>query len=212
MTCDRCYGSGGEPGSVQETCPTCHGSGQVQKTSRSFFGAFSQVTTCPECQGAGKIWQKKCTKCKGAGRTQESQVIKLKIPAGIEDGGIISVSGAGEAGEKGAGAGDLYVSIHVRTHPKFTRRGLDIMTEEDIPFSLAALGGEKTIETTEGPLILKIPPGTQSGETFRIKGRGVPDVHGRGQGNQLVKIIVKIPKKLSREQKRLIEELGKTEE
>jgi len=209
--CDRCQGSGGEPGSTQKTCPVCHGSGHVQKTSRSFFGSFSQVTTCPECQGEGKIWDKKCSKCKGAGRTQESQNIKIKIPAGIENGGIISVSGAGEAGEKGASAGDLYINVHVRPHSKFSRHGLDIHSEENISFAIAALGGEVKIETVEGLLILKIPAGTQSGEIFRIKEKGVPDVHGRGRGNQMVKIIVRIPRKLSREQKRLIEELGETE-
>lgn len=212
VTCDRCQGSGGEPGSAQKTCPVCGGTGHVQKTSRSFFGAFSQVTTCPECQGEGKIWEKKCTKCKGTGRTQENQTVKIGIPAGIENGGIISVSGAGEAGEKGAGTGDLYINVHVRPHPKFSRKGLDILSEEDISFSVAALGGEITIDTVEGRLVLKIPSGTQSGEIFRIKGKGVPDVHGRGRGNQMVKIIVRIPKKISREQKKIIEELGKTGE
>jgi molecular chaperone DnaJ len=212
IVCDRCKGSGGEPGSTQKTCPVCHGSGRVQKTSRSFFGSFSHVTTCPECKGEGKIWEKKCTKCKGAGRAEGNQTIKIKIPAGIENGGVISVSGAGEAGEKGASAGDLYVNVHVRPHPKFARHGLDIFSEETISFSMAALGGEIPIETVEGQLILKIPAGTQSGEIFRIKGKGVPDVYGRSRGNQMVKIIVKVPKNLSREQKRLISELGKTEE
>ncbi|HLN18950.1 MAG TPA: DnaJ C-terminal domain-containing protein, partial [Patescibacteria group bacterium] len=211
-TCDRCSGSGGEPGSNQKTCPICGGTGRVQKTSRSFFGSFSQVTTCPQCQGEGKIWENKCSKCKGAGRIQENQTIKIKIPAGIENGGIISVSGAGEAGEKGASAGDLYVNIHVRPHPKFKRQGLDILSEETISFSRAALGGETTIDTVEGRLVLKIPPGTQSGEIFRVKEKGVPDVHGRGRGNQMVKIIVRIPKKLSRDQKEIISELEKTGE
>ncbi|MFA6485347.1 MAG: molecular chaperone DnaJ [Parcubacteria group bacterium] len=211
-TCDRCAGTGGDPGSEQKTCPVCKGAGRVQKTSRSFLGSFSQVTTCPECQGEGKIWEKKCSKCKGAGRTQENQTIKIKIPAGIENGGVISVSGVGEAGEKGASAGDLYINVHVRSHPKFVRHGLDIHSEETISFSLAALGGEISIETVDGQLILKIPAGTQSGEIFRIKEKGVPEVRGRGRGNQMVKIIVTIPRKLTREQKELIEKLGKTGE
>ena len=206
--CDRCKGDGGEPGTTKKTCPVCHGSGKVQKMTRSIFGAFSQVSTCSECEGAGQVYEKKCAKCGGKGRTEENQNLKIKIPAGIEDNGVLSMAGAGEAGEKGAPAGDLYITIHVRPHSRFVRKGLDILSTENTSFSIAALGGEITVDTTSGKLILKIPAGTQSGETFRIKNKGVPDVHGRGQGHQLVKVIVNIPKKLSREQRMLIEELG----
>ena len=209
--CDRCDATGGEPGSGIKTCPTCKGSGRVEKVSRSFFGAFSQVSVCPECHGEGKVYEKKCSKCGGDGRVKEEQKIKLKVPAGISSGQTISVQGAGEAGEKGAVPGDLYVTIHVLSHKKFVRKGDDILTNEEISFTLAALGGEIPVETMYGNLILKIPAGTQSGETFRIKGKGVPDVHGRGIGNHLIRVVVKIPKKLSREQKRLIEELGNLE-
>ncbi len=209
VACNRCEGTGGEPGAKVDTCPVCKGTGRVQKTTRSFFGSFSQVSTCPECQGEGNIYSKKCSKCAGAGRVKEDQKITINIPAGIADGQTISLSGQGEAGEKGAQAGDLYVVVHVRNHPKFSRHDNDILSTEDIPFSLAAIGGETEVETLGGRLILKIPAGTQSGETFRIKGKGIPDIHGRGTGNHLVKIIVRIPKKLSREQKRLVEELGK---
>jgi molecular chaperone DnaJ len=211
-TCDHCQGTGGEPGAKVKTCPTCQGSGRVQKITRSFLGSYSQVSVCPECEGAGQVYEKKCTKCKGAGRVEETQRLKVKIPAGIDDGGVISISGAGEAGEKGSSSGDLYINVRVRPHSDFMRKNLDILSTEYISFSLAALGGETTINTLDGKLILKIPAGTQSGETFRIKNKGVPDVHGRGKGSHLVKIIVRIPKKLSREQKRLIEDLEKLED
>ncbi|MDR3583488.1 MAG: molecular chaperone DnaJ [Candidatus Pacebacteria bacterium] len=212
VQCDRCSGTGGEPGAEVKTCPTCHGSGRVQKMTRTILGSFSQVTVCPECQGEGKIFEKKCSKCGGEGRVKEKQEVEINIPAGIADGQTISLQGRGEAGVKGAPAGDLYVLVHVKVHPKFQRSGNDVLSTEEISFSQAALGAEIEIETVDGRLILKVPSGTQSGETFRIKNKGVPDLHGRGRGNQMAKIIVRIPKKLSREQKRLIEELGKTEE
>lgn len=209
VACDRCDGTGAEPGAKVETCPVCKGTGQVQKTTRSFFGAFSQVSTCPECQGEGKRYSKKCSKCGGDGRVKENQNITINIPSGIADGQTISISGQGEAGEKGAPAGDLYVVVHIKDHTKFSRRDNDILSTEYISFSLAALGGETQVETLGGKLVLKIPSGTQSGETFRIRGKGISDFHGRGVGNHLVKIIVRIPKKLSREQKNMIEELGR---
>lgn len=205
--CDRCQGSGGEPGTGKKTCPTCKGAGQIRKTTRSFLGSFSQVSTCPECKGEGAVYEKKCSKCGGNGRTKEERKIKIKIPAGIENSQTISLQGQGEAGERGARSGDLYVNIHVRPHEKFERFGNDILSTEYIPFTVATLGGKAEIDTIDGKLILKIPSGTQSGETFRIKGRGVPDLNGRGIGNQLVKVVVKVPKKLSREQKELLEKL-----
>jgi len=210
--CEQCKGTGGEPGAEVKTCPTCKGTGQVQKTTRSFLGNFSQVSVCPECQGEGKVYSKKCAKCGGEGRVRTDEAIKISIPAGIADGSTLSLRGAGDAGEKGSEPGDLYINVHVRPHPKFNRSGQDILSTEHIPFSVAALGGEKEIETVSGKITLKIPSGTQSGEVFRIKDKGISEISGRGRGHQLVKIIVDVPKKLSREQKRLIEELGKMEE
>jgi len=209
--CDRCEGIGGEPGASKKTCPTCQGAGKIRKTSRSFLGSFSQVSTCPECQGAGSVFSKKCAKCGGDGRVKKERRVKIKIPAGIENGQTISLQGQGEAGERGAHNGDLYVNIHVRTHEKFLRKGNDILSTEYVPFTTATLGGKIEIDTIDGKLILKIPAGTQSGETFRIKGNGVPDISGRGTGNQLVKVVVRVPKKLSREQKDLLERLQDTE-
>jgi len=207
VSCDRCSGTGGEPGTKMHTCATCKGTGRVQKVSRSFFGSFSQVSVCPECLGAGKTYEKKCSKCGGDGKVKEEQKVEIKIPAGIDNGQTISMQGGGEAGEKGAPSGNLYIVVHVRPHEKFVRSGQDILSTEKIPFSLAALGGETEVETIDGKLILKIPSGTQSEEQFRIKEKGIPELNGRGRGNHLVKIIVEIPKKLSREQKRLMEEL-----
>jgi len=207
VVCDRCQGAGGELGTGRKTCPTCKGAGQIKKIQRSFFGSFSQVSVCPECSGEGSVYEKKCSKCGGDGRVKEEEKISVNIPAGIENNQTISVRGRGEAGEKGAELGDLYVNVHISKHPKFSRKENDILSTEHINFSTATLGGKIEIETIEGSLILKIPVGTQSGEVFRIKGQGVPDIHGRGRGNQMVKVIVKTPKSLSREQKRIIEEL-----
>lgn len=210
VTCDQCAGTGGERGAEIKTCPTCHGSGQVQKTTRSILGSFSQVGICPECQGKGKVYEKKCSQCGGDGRIKKEQEIIIDVPAGIANGQTISIQGAGEAGENNASAGDLYVLIHVLPHKKFSRKGQDVLTTEEINFSLAALGGEIKIETVEGDLILKIPAGTQSGEVFRIRNKGITELQGRGRGNHMVKIIVKTPHKLSRKQKKIIEELKET--
>lgn len=207
--CSHCSGKGGEPGSSKKTCSECKGSGQIKKIRKSFFGSFAQVSVCPKCQGEGQIFEKKCSKCGGDGRVKEESQITIKIPAGIQDGQAISLQGQGEAGEKGARPGDLYASIHVQKHPKFTRKGLDIASTEYISFSVAVLGGKINAETIDGELVLKIPAGTQSGEIFRIKEKGVPELNGRGVGHHLIKIIVRTPKNLSRRQKELIEELQK---
>ncbi len=210
--CDNCNGTGGEKGSELKTCSTCDGVGRVEKVSRSFFGSFSQVTECPDCLGAGKRYEKKCSKCGGDGRVMADSQIEINIPAGIADGQTLSMNGAGEAGGTGAVPGDLYINVHVKEHKEFQRKGQDILISVQIPFSVAALGGETIIETIEGRLSLKIPSGTQSGELFRVKGKGVPDLRSGARGNQLVKVIVRIPKSLNREQKRLLEELKQSGE
>lgn len=208
VTCDVCQGSGGEPGSKEETCPTCKGSGQVRKVARSFFGAFEQIITCATCHGKGKVFAKACHKCGGEGRVKEVQTVRVDIPAGIDHGQTISVQGKGEAGEKGATSGDLYVTVRILPHAKFTREGNNLLSTEHITFAQATLGIKIEIDTIEGKLKMKIPAGTQSGELFRIKGQGVPYLGRNTRGDQLVKIVVDVPRKLSREQKRLIEQLG----
>jgi molecular chaperone DnaJ len=205
--CEHCNGLGGELSAGQKICPTCQGSGRIETMRRSFFGSFSQVSECHECHGSGKVFEKKCSKCGGDGRIKEEQKLEIKIPAGISDGQTLSMGGQGEAGERGSSAGDLLITIRVVGHKKFTRKGLDLLSTEQIPFSVATLGGKVEIETISGPLVLKIPSGTQSGEIFRIKGEGVPELGGRNVGNQLVTVVVKVPKSLSREQKNIIEKM-----
>jgi len=207
IVCDVCEGTGGEPSAKKETCPTCKGSGQVRKNVRSFFGSFSQVSTCPTCQGKGKAYSEKCHKCGGDGKVKSEETIEIEIPAGIENGQTISLRAQGEAGEYGAPAGDLYVNVHVAPHSKFKREKNNIISEEHITFSQAVLGDKIDVETIGGTIKMKVPAGTQSGEVFRIKDEGVPYLGKRGRGDQLVKIIVQIPKHLSREQKDLIERL-----
>jgi len=209
VRCDICHGMGGDPNTKQEICPTCKGSGKVQQTVRSIFGSFAQVSTCSTCLGDGKIYSKKCSKCAGAGRIKQEQLISVDIPAGISNGQTISIQGQGEAGEKGAANGDLYVNILVKPHVKFKRDKNNILSDEHLTFSQAVLGDKIEVETIDGKIVMKVPAGTQSGELFRIKGKGVPSLRGSFRGDHLVKIIVDIPKKISREQKRIIEELGR---
>lgn len=211
VACDMCGGTGGEPGAKKEECSKCHGAGQIKETRRTFFGTFSQVSICPDCQGEGAVYAKRCHKCGGDGRTKEEQTIRVEIPAGIDDGQTISLPGQGEAGGAGARNGNLYVTIHVIPHSKFKRKGNDVFSEEYITFSQAALGDKISVVTVGGSVQVKIPAGTQSGELFRIKDYGIPFLGRRGRGHHLVKIIVRVPKNLSPEQRNLIEKLGKTE-
>ncbi len=212
VICDVCGGTGGEPGAEEKTCPTCKGSGQVKKTARSFFGSFVQVSTCPDCEGTRKVYSQKCRKCGGDGRIKEEQIVQVKIPAGIQNGQTISLHGQGEAGERGAPSGDLYINVHIRPHSKFKREQNNILSEEHITFSQAALGDKINAETIDGDIKMKVPAGTQSGEVFRIRGKGVPHLGRRGRGDHLVKIIVRIPKHPSGEQKKIIEKLKESGE
>lgn len=204
--CDRCHGNGGEPGSGTEKCTTCDGKGKVQQTQTSFFGTFSTVATCPTCHGKGESPKEKCTKCKGAGITKGQEDITIRIPAGIETGETIRMSGAGEATQHGQ-SGDLYIRVHVKKHKLFTKQGSDLLMNLDVKLTDALLGATQTLETLDGKIDLKIPAGVSSNEVLRVKGKGVPTRGGRG--NLLVTIQVKIPNKLSRKEKELIEELKK---
>jgi molecular chaperone DnaJ len=209
--CKNCQGTGGEPGAKKETCSTCKGSGKVKQTVQSFLGSFSQISTCPNCGGLGEIFSQKCKRCGGDGRIKEDQNIEIEIPAGIEDGQTLSLEGQGEAGERGADNGNLYINIHVTPHHRFKREGNNIVSKEEISFSQAALGDKIEVETINGKIKMKLPGGTQSGEVYKIRDEGVPFLNRRGRGDQLVKIIVKIPKHLTREQKNLIEKLKEVE-
>ncbi|MCX7779122.1 MAG: molecular chaperone DnaJ [Patescibacteria group bacterium] len=205
--CPECFGSGIAKDSKFITCSNCHGSGQISKVQSTFFGQIRTTTTCSKCGGEGKIAEKKCSRCNGEGRIRERKILKIKIPAGIDEGETIILRGQGEAGVKGAAAGNLYLTFHIKPDPIFKRKGQDILSEEEISISQAVLGGKVKVKTLEGEVILKIPPGTKPGQVFKLKGKGVPYLKGRGRGDQLVTIHIKIPKTLTRKQKELLEEL-----
>lgn len=205
--CDSCDGSGGERGSKEEKCSTCDGKGQIQRTVRSVLGTFTQASVCSDCHGKGKSYSQKCKECGGDGRKNKDVEITVSIPAGINSGQSISLSGQGEAGPHGAPSGDLFVTVHISPNEKFQRDGDNIITEEKIKISQAILGDKIEIETVDGKMKMKIPSGTYSGEVFRIRSKGVPHLRGSGRGDHLVKVTVEIPRSLSRSQKKLIKEL-----
>lgn len=209
--CGTCSGTGGQPGSKEETCPQCQGKGEIRKTVQSVFGTFAQIAACDRCRGKGKIYTERCRTCNGDGRIQKEETITVDIPAGVHDEQIVSVPGAGAAGEAGAPAGDLFIAIHVRPHPSMTRRGDDIVSTFEVSYAQAVLGDKVEIETIEGRVTMKIPSGTQPGEVFRIKGKGVPHLGRYGRGDHLVQIRLSVPIKLSSEEKRLIEALREEE-
>ena len=203
-TCDKCHGSGAEPGSRTVSCPACGGRGQVI-SSRGFFH-ISQ--TCPRCRGAGEIIEKPCHQCHGEGRVEKLSRVKLKIPAGIREGSRLRSSRNGEAGIRGGPPGDLYVVIHIKEHKIFQRDGDNLYCEVPIPFSLAALGGEVDVPTLEGKAHLKCPAGTQSGQMFKLRGKGIANINGRDRGDLLTRLIVEVPLRLNAEQRHKLEEFA----
>jgi molecular chaperone DnaJ len=205
-SCDHCDGKGASPGSSLKTCPTCNGKGQVIRTQQTILGAFQQRSVCSECYGSGEVPEKPCPKCHGKGVMVRTKQIEIKIPAGIDHGNTIRLSGQGEATTGGTN-GDLYVHVRVRSDRRFQREGNDIVSEFAIPMVEAALGTEVPVETVDGKVTLKIPAGTQSGKVFKLSERGVPRVNSRGRGDHLVKVIVETPTKLSSKQKALLEQL-----
>ncbi len=209
VMCQTCSGTGGEPGSETITCTTCNGNGQVRKMMQTVLGAFQQVVVCDDCQGKGKKQSKKCHACHGHGRIQEEENISLDIPAGMESGQMLSVEGKGHAGEMGAPAGDLLVQVYVREHKSFKRRGEHILSTEEVSFADMALGASIAVATIDGEVKMKISAGTQPGEVFRIRDKGVPHLHGRGRGDHLVTVTVHVPKKLSKDAKKALEILKK---
>lgn len=207
IKCDRCKGSGIEPGFGEKECPSCRGSGEVKEVRNTIFGTFARSQICPQCGGVGNIPEKKCSKCKGEGRFFGQEEIEVSIPPGVENGETIQIKGKGEAGKRGMLLGDLYVKIHVEPHPKFKRRGDDVYYEETVNFSEAVLGTKKDIPTLAGVVELKIPAGTQNGKLLRLKGLGIPHLNKRGKGDMYVKVNVRIPEKITKKQKELIEKL-----
>jgi len=201
QACDACRGSGAEPGSKVTTCPTCGGQGQVA-VARGFFNI---AQTCPRCRGAGQSIDKPCQACRGEGRVEKTTKIKIKIPAGVEDGTRLRSSGQGEGGVRSGPPGDLYVVLHVEPHDIFQREGTDLLCSVPISFARAALGGEVKVPTLEGSAVLKVPAGTPSGKVFRLRGKGLPEVHGRGTGDLHVKLYVEVPTKLNLDQRHKLE-------
>jgi molecular chaperone DnaJ len=205
-TCDTCKGSGAAAGSKPTTCPQCHGRGQLRYQQ----GFFTVARTCGQCRGTGSIISSPCATCRGSGRVQHQRKLTVKIPAGIATGQRLRLTGEGEAGAGGGPSGDLYVVVVVQEHPFFHREGNDLYCEIPLNYPTVALGGEITIPTIEGEHTFKIPEGTNSGETFRLRGRGMPDVSGRGRGDLLVTVKVVTPKRATRDQRKLLEQLGET--
>lgn len=200
--CDSCHGSGARKGSTPITCSTCGGRGEV----RIQQGFFSVQQTCPHCRGSGKIIKDPCTSCRGQGRQQKEKTLEVKIPAGVDTGDRIRVSGEGEAGTMGGSPGDLYVQLAVKEHPLFKRDAADLLCEVPISFVDAALGGEIEIPTLDGRVKIKIPEGSQTGRQFRLRGKGVTPVRGGPSGDMLVRILIETPIKLTKRQKELLHE------
>lgn len=203
--CDECSGSGSEPGTGKQTCATCEGSGQIHHRQ----GFFMIQTSCAKCGGTGAIITNPCKECRGRGRVLKEKKLKVKIPAGVEDGMRLILRGEGEMGSAGGPPGDMYVFLHVKPHKQFVRHRNDVYYKLDVGFPEAALGVEVEVPTLYGPEKISIPSGIQSGDTVKIKNKGIPDVHSGKKGHQIVEVRVVTPKKLNRKQKKLLEEFIK---
>ena len=206
-TCETCKGDGAAPGSKPETCSNCQGSGQVRYQQ----GFFSVARTCGACRGAGRVVKDPCADCRGAGRVEREKQMEVKIPAGVETGSRMRVQGEGESGTQGGPAGDLYVVIHLSEHERFERQGSNLYVSLPITFAQAALGSDVYVSTIDGEEKIKIPTGTQTGTVFRLKGKGMPVLGGRGHGDLFVSVSVVTPTSLTREQRKLLEQLAVVE-
>ncbi len=205
--CDVCKGTGAEPGSEMETCKTCNGKGQVDRVTRTMFGAIRSATTCPECQGKGEKPKVTCKQCQGTGVERKTVSFEVEIPAGISDGEAIRISGMGEYPGGGGKAGDLFIRVHVKHHSLFAREGNDVVSTIRIPYSTLVLGGEVDVETVDGKGSLKITEGTEPGTVFKIRGKGMPSIHGKTRGDQLITVQPDVVKKPNKEQRKALEGL-----
>ena len=206
--CDECKGVGAKDPSDKQTCPVCGGSGEVRTTQRSPFGQFVNVSPCNNCQGTGTIIKNPCTKCKGKGKIKRARTIEVNFPAGINHGETVSLRGQGDAGYKGGPSGDLYVTVTLRRHPIFTRNGTEVYCEVPITFVQAALGAEIDVPTLDGVVKYTIPDGTQSGTSFRLRGKGIRNVRTGVRGDQVINVVVEVPKNLTSEQRNALEKFG----
>ncbi len=205
VACEHCNGTGAEPGSKRVTCPTCRGAGQVRRSG----GIITFTQTCPTCAGTGTRIEKPCTTCRGDGRTLKTTKLNVRIPPGVDNGSRLRSSGNGEAGVAGGQTGDLYIVISVKEHELFERQGDDLFCEIPIKFTLASLGGSIEVPTLFGKASLKIPVGTQSGTTFRLRDKGMPSLRGGRQGDQLVRVHVEVPQSLTPEQRKILEDFAR---
>ena len=209
-TCDTCHGNGCAPGTSPEVCPDCHGTGTVQVRRQTPMGVFATSSPCPKCGGKGRIIHQPCKDCRGSGMVRKKKTIQASIPAGIDNGQTISIRGQGNAGKNGGPAGDLLITITVRPHELFRREGTSVLCEAPITFTQAVLGAELEIPTIDGKVKYTLPEGTQSGTTFRLKGKGSPSINGRGRGDQYVTVYIETPKNLNKEQKEALKKFAET--
>jgi len=209
-SCDTCHGDGCAPGTSPEVCPECRGTGTVQVRRQTPMGVFATSAPCGKCGGKGKIIHQPCPDCRGAGSVRKRKTIQVSIPAGIDNGQTISVRSQGHAGKNGGPAGDLLVTITVRPHELFRREGTSVLCEAPITFTQAVLGAELEIPTIDGKVKYDLPEGTQSGTTFRLKGKGIPSINGRGRGDQYVTVYIETPRNLNREQKEALKKFADT--
>ena len=205
--CERCHGNAAEPGTPIVTCERCDGAGQLHSVSRTPFGQMVRAVACEACNGDGRVAQEPCRACRGRGRTAGRRTLEVDVPAGIEDGQRIRLTGRGHAGEAGGPAGDLYVQVRVREDERFVRDGVDLITAVDVPAPAAALGTNLEVPTLDGPAEVELVPGTQPGDTVTLAGRGLPPLHGGRAGNLRVVVNVVIPRRLTAEQRELLERL-----
>ena len=208
--CGTCHGSGCAAGTSPEVCPDCHGSGQVQVRRQTPMGVFATSSPCPKCGGKGRIIHQPCKDCHGTGAVRKRKTIQASIPAGIDNGQTISIRGQGHAGKNGGPAGDLLITITVRPHELFRREGTSVLCEAPITFAQAVLGAELEIPTIDGKVKYDLPEGTQSGTTFRLKGKGIPSINGRGRGDQYVTVYIETPRNLNKEQKEALKKFAES--
>lgn len=209
-SCERCKGNGAEPGTSPETCTTCQGRGEVRQVRQTFLGSMVQVTTCPECSGSGKTINHRCKTCSGRGYERKTLKKTIPVPAGVDDGTQIRLSGEGQPGGNGGPRGNLFIEIKVKQHKFFRRRNDDVLLDLNINIAQAALGADIQVPTLEGDAKLTIPPGTQPGKVFKLKAKGIPHLRGGGKGDQMVIVNVEIPARLTSEQRKLFEGLADT--
>ncbi len=212
VTCARCEGIGGEPGTEPETCPDCNGTGEQRRVAQTILGQMVNIVACKRCRGEGRVIAAPCTQCQGDGRVREERTLQVTIPAGIDGGQRIALEGQGEAGPRGGPNGDLYVAINIRPHPELARRGTELYHELPVTFPQAALGATLTVPTVEGSEEIEVPPGSQSGREIRLKGKGVPRMRGAGRGDLHVIVNVVVPTKLGKRERELLRELGEVSE